>query len=307
MLPIWQGSLPPIPPFPLSVSPLILRPSRALMPFWQRSRCRLAFRLPPWPSENQGPIMPAFLRQKSWEFQTLKSRKSSSPLKKRWLTRWIKRPAPLPDPGKIIRIDPVTPEPKAIAGAGSIIQKGGVVIFPTQCLYGIAADALNEKAVEKVFNIKKRPTKNPILVLVPDQSFLEDLAESIPEPARKLMKAFWPGGLTLVCRAKPTVPKCLTAGSGKLGIRIPCHPAAKALVNFLGFPITGTSANLSGKPGCDRISSLDPSILENSDLILDAGILKGGIGSTIVDVTASPVHILREGMISENQIRRILT
>ncbi len=208
--------------------------------------------------------------------------------------------------GKIIRIDPAGPEPKTIAGAGNIIQKGGIVIFPTQCLYGIAADALNEKAVEKVFDIKKRPQNNPILVLVPDQRFLEDLAESIPETARKLMETFWPGGLTLVCQAKPTVPKRLTAGSGKLGIRIPSHPTAKALVDFLGFPITGTSANLSGKPGCDRINSLDPSILEKSDLILDAGILKGGIGSTIVDVTASPVHIIREGMISEKQIRRIL-
>jgi L-threonylcarbamoyladenylate synthase len=212
----------------------------------------------------------------------------------------------LPDPGKIIGIDPVTPEPKAIAKAGNIIQKGGVVVFPTQCLYGIAADALNEKAVEKVFNIKKRPTDNPILVLVPDQSFLQDLAESIPEPAKKLMKAFWPGGLTLVCRAKPTVPKRLTAGSGKLGIRVPAHPAAKALVDFLGFPITGTSANISGEPGCDRISLLDPSIFEASDLILDAGILKGGIGSTIVDVTVFPIRIIREGMISEHQIRRIL-
>ena len=211
------------------------------------------------------------------------------------------------EPGKIIRIDPAGPGPEAIAGAGSIIQKGGVVIFPTQCLYGIAADALNEKAVEKVFDIKKRPQNNPILVLVPDQSFLEDLTESVPESAEKLMKAFWPGGLTLVCQAKPTVPKRLTAGSGKLGIRIPSHPAAKALVDFVGFPITGTSANLSGKPGCDRISLLDPSIFETSDLILDAGILKGGIGSTIVDVTVFPLRIIREGFISENQIRRILT
>ncbi|MDA8133397.1 MAG: L-threonylcarbamoyladenylate synthase [Desulfobacteraceae bacterium] len=208
--------------------------------------------------------------------------------------------------GKIIRVDPVTPEPKAIAGAGSIIREGGIVIFPTQCLYGIAADALNEKAVEKVFDIKKRPASNPILVLIPDQSFLEDLTESIPETAKKLMKAFWPGGLTLVCQAKPTVPKRLTAGLGKLGIRVPAHPAAKALVDFLGAPITGTSANISGKPGCDRISSLDPAIFETSDLILDAGILKGGIGSTIVDATVFPVHIIREGIISQHQIHRIL-
>jgi L-threonylcarbamoyladenylate synthase len=212
----------------------------------------------------------------------------------------------LHDSGKIIRINPDAPDLQSIARAGNIIRKGGIVVFPTRCLYGIAADALNEKAVEKVFDIKRRPQNNPILVLVPDQSFLEDLAESVPESAEKLMKAFWPGGLTLVCHAKPTVPKRLTAGSGKLGIRIPSHPAAKALVDFLGFPITGTSANISGEPGCDRIILLDPSILEKSDLVLNAGILKGGIGSTIVDTTVFPLRIIREGMISENQIRRIL-
>ncbi len=210
------------------------------------------------------------------------------------------------DSGKIIRIDPDAPDLTVIARAGNIIRKGGIVVFPTRCLYGIAADALNEKAVEKVFDIKQRPRNNPILVLIPDQSFLEDLAESIPESAGKLMKAFWPGGLTLVFQATPNVPKRLTAGSGKLGIRIPSLPAAKALVDFLGFPITGTSANLSGRPGCDRISSLDPSILEKSDLVLDAGVLKGGIGSTLVDVTVSPVRILREGEVTAGMIHETL-
>lgn len=210
------------------------------------------------------------------------------------------------DPGKIIRLDPGRPDSTVIARAGNIIRNGGLVVFPARCLYGIAAHALNEKAVEKVFDIKQRPRNNPILVLIPDQSCLEDLTESIPEPAKKLMKAFWPGGLTLVFQAKPKVPERLTAGSGKLGIRIPSHPAAKALTDFLGFPITGTSANLSGRPGCDRISSLDPAILEKSDLVLDAGILKGGIGSTLVDVTVSPPRILREGEITAVSIHETL-
>jgi len=213
----------------------------------------------------------------------------------------------LPDPGKIIRLDPVSPEPKAIARAGNILREGGVIVFPTQCLYGIAADALDEKAVEKVFDLKQRPANNPILVLIPDRRDLGDLAESIPEPAEKLMKAFWPGGLTLVFRAKPAVPRRLTAGSGKIGVRIPSHPAAGALANFLGFPITGTSANISGNPGCDRISALDPAILEKSDLALDAGVLKGGTGSTIVDVTVSPVRIIREGEIPAALIHKILS
>nr|NJM02628.1 threonylcarbamoyl-AMP synthase [Desulfobacula sp.] len=212
----------------------------------------------------------------------------------------------MPDSGKILRINPDGPDLQSIARAGNIIRTGGVVVFPARCLYGLAAHALNKRAVEKVFDIKQRPRNNPILVLIPDRSCLEDLAESVPESAEKLIKAFWPGGLTLVFQAKPSVPKRLTAGSGKLGIRVPSHPAARALAKFLGFPITGTSANLSGNPGCDRISALDPGILEKSDLVLDAGILKGGRGSTIVDVTVSPVRILREGEVLASKIHDTL-
>lgn len=210
------------------------------------------------------------------------------------------------DANKIIRLDPVRPDPASITRAGDILRNNGTVIFPTQCLYGIGARALDEKTVEKVFQIKQRPLNNPILVLIPDESFLKDLVKSIPESAEKLMKVFWPGGLTLIFEAKDEIPKLLTAGTGKLGIRVPSHPAAKALVEDSGFPITGTSANLSGCPGCDRVGLIDPSVIENSDLILDSGVLKGGTGSTIVDITVLPVCILREGEVPKNQIQNVL-
>ncbi|OGR23464.1 MAG: threonylcarbamoyl-AMP synthase [Desulfobacterales bacterium RIFOXYA12_FULL_46_15] len=210
------------------------------------------------------------------------------------------------DPDKIIRLDPVRPDSYYIARAGNIIRNNGAVIFPTRCLYGIGARALDEKAVKNVFWIKQRPLNNPILVLIPDQSHLEKLVKSIPEPAKILMKIFWPGSLTLVFDAKNEIPNLLTAGSGKLGIRIPSHPVAKALVNHLGFPVTGTSANLSGRPGCHRIDLLDPSIIETSDLVLDAGILKGGAGSTIVDVTVFPIRMIREGEISQEELQKAL-
>ena len=210
------------------------------------------------------------------------------------------------DPDKIIRLDPGKPDSESITRAGDIIRNNGTVIFPTRCLYGIGARALDEKAVEKVFRIKQRPLNNPILVLIPDENCLADLVKSVPESAQKLMKAFWPGGLTIVFEARDEIPKLLTAGTGKLGIRIPSHPAAKAMVDHLTFPITGTSANLSGWPGCDRVSLLDPSIIEKTNLILDAGILKGGIGSTLVDVTVFPVRIIREGEVSQEQIQKAL-
>ena len=209
-------------------------------------------------------------------------------------------------PNKIIRLDPGKPDSESIIRAGDIIRDGGTVILPTRCLYGIAAMALNEKAVENVFRIKQRPMNNPILVLIPDESLLKELVKSVPEPAKKLMKIFWPGSLTLVFEARDETPKLLTAGTGKLGIRVPSHPVAKALVDFLEFPITGTSANISARSGCDRVSRLDPSIIDKTDLILDAGVLKGGVGSTIVDVTVFPVRIIREGEVSKAQIRKAL-
>lgn len=206
----------------------------------------------------------------------------------------------------IVSIDPVTPEPDPIAKAGKILQKNGIVIFPAKCLYGIAANALDETAIKKVFHLKQRPWNNPVLVLIPDQKMLPDLVTSIPRQARKLMDAFWPGNITLVFKAKKHISKLLTAGTRKIGIRIPSHPVAKALVEQVNFPITGTSANLSGQNGCNNIDQLSSEFIDQADLVLDAGNLKGGLGSTIVDVTASPVIIIREGEVKTSQITKIL-
>ncbi|MCK5837770.1 MAG: threonylcarbamoyl-AMP synthase [Desulfobacula sp.] len=207
---------------------------------------------------------------------------------------------------KIISIDPVTPASDTILTAGKILRSNGIVIFPAKCLYGVATRALDKKAVEAVFQLKQRPLNNPILVLIPDRALLPDLATSIPQTALKLMDAFWPGNLTLVFEAQKHIPELLTAGTGKIGVRLPLHPVARALVESLGFPITGTSANLSGQDSCHRINQLDAAIIHQADLILDAGSLKGGAGSTIVDVTGSCIHILREGEVSKDQINHAL-
>ena len=206
----------------------------------------------------------------------------------------------------IVSIDPVTPESDPIAKAGKILQKNGIVIFPAKCLYGIAANALDETAIKKVFHLKQRPWDNPILVLIPDQKMLPDLVTSISRQACKLMDAFWPGNITLVFEAKKHISELLTAGTCKIGIRIPSHPVAKTLVEHLTFPITGTSANLSGQDGCNNIDQLSSQIIDQADLVLDAGSLKGGLRSTIVDVTASPVIVIREGEVKTSQITQIL-
>jgi len=218
-----------------------------------------------------------------------------------------KRQKLLHDKNKIVDVDPENPEPDIIKRAGKIIKNNGVVIFPAQCLYGVAANALDEKAVHKVFHLKQRSFKHPILILINDRSQLSNLVQSIPESAQKLMDAFWPGNLTLVFNAKNNIPDILTANTGKIGIRIPAHTVAKALVKYIQAPITGTSANLSGEQGCDQINRLDRSIINHADLILNAGKLKGGTGSSIVDVTSSKLNIIRQGRILKHEIYQVMS
>ena len=207
---------------------------------------------------------------------------------------------------KIVVVDSTKPEPDIIKRAGKIIKNYGVVIFPAQCLYGVAVNALNQKTVKKVFDLKQRSLNNPILILIHDQSQLSDLVQAIPASAKKLMEAFWPGNLTIVFKAKKSIPRLLTANTGKIGVRIPAHPVARALVKCINVPITGTSANLSGQKGCSKPSELNQFIIGQADLILNAGRLKGGSGSSIVDVTSSKISILRAGVISAAKINEIL-
>ncbi|MCU0590518.1 MAG: L-threonylcarbamoyladenylate synthase, partial [Desulfobacterales bacterium] len=155
---------------------------------------------------------------------------------------------------KPLRINPRSPEPEAIARAAEVIRSGGVVCFPTRCLYGLGANALDPAAVERVFEIKQRPADMPLLVLIGRSAQLTELAERVPPMAQSLMDRFWPGRLTLVMEARPHIPVRLTAGTGKIGIRLAAHPVARALVEALERPITGTSANLSGASGCRQIA-----------------------------------------------------
>ncbi len=197
--------------------------------------------------------------------------------------------------------DPID-QANQVERAADIIRSGGVVIFPTKCLYGLAADALNPSAVARIFEIKQRPTENPLLILINELRWLEDLVIEIPKEAKPLMKTFWPGDLTLIFKAKDHLPEALTAGTGKIGIRMPWHPMAKALAAGCGRPITGTSANISGAPGCRDISRLDQNLIHQVDMVLDGGRLKGGMGSTVVDLTGKTLWIVREGEVKKEDL-----
>jgi len=200
----------------------------------------------------------------------------------------------------------VDPETEIVSEAVRVIQQGGVVVFPTRSLYGLAADAWNVQAARRIFKIKRRPLKMPLLVLIKGREDALLFAEDIPPAATCLMDHFWPGKITIVLRAKSSIQKALTGGMGRIGIRMPGHPVASALVNTLGAPITGTSANLSGKIGCSTISELNPDVAEDADLVLDAGPLVPGNGSTVVDVASEGVRLLREGALSRVEIQSVL-
>jgi len=199
-------------------------------------------------------------------------------------------------------IDPAQPDQSLLEKAAAVVKNGGIVIFPTRTLYGIGVDAFNREAVNRVFRIKQRDAQNPLSVLIRSRDAVAALAAKIPSAAEKFMAALWPGRLTIVFSARPNVLSSLTAGTGKIGIRMPEHPAASGLVESLNCPLTATSANLSGQPGADSVDQLPVELLRNVDLVIDAGKLKGGIGSTVVDVTVSPPVILREGEVSRKEL-----
>jgi L-threonylcarbamoyladenylate synthase len=207
---------------------------------------------------------------------------------------------------KVYKINHEDPEPEIIQRAVTLIRRGGIIAFPTRCLYGLGADAFNAAAVDRVFQLKQRPPQKPILILIDRRIQLERLVSHVSKAASGIMDQFWPGRVTLVFEAADTVPHYLTAGSGKIGIRLPGHPVAAALIESLESPLTGTSANLSGKPGCRCMDDLDPQLVQQLEAVLDAGVLKGGTGSTVVDVTGDIPRVLREGQISEKEILTLI-
>jgi L-threonylcarbamoyladenylate synthase len=175
------------------------------------------------------------------------------------------------------------------------MKDGGLVAFPTESFYGLGADALNPAAVARVFDVKGRPESKPVLVLVASIAMAEKIAAAIPAGARDLMHRHWPGPLTLVLASAAAVPGGLTAGRGTVGVRMPGHPTALALVEAAGFPITAPSANPSGEPPATTAAGVCGYFEGRIDLVLDGGTTAGGAGSTIADCTSWPPRILRRG------------
>ena len=182
------------------------------------------------------------------------------------------------------------------------LQSGGLVAFPTDTLYGLAAVASQDRAVERLFAAKERPRDRPLPVLVASVADVDGLAIGVSAAARRLMEAFWPGGLTLVLRRHPRFHSLALAGGDTVAVRVPAHPIALELLRRVGEALTGTSANLSGKPAPRTAGEVRRGLGDRVDLIVDGGACPGGVESTVVDCTVDPPRVLREGAVPAARI-----
>jgi L-threonylcarbamoyladenylate synthase len=203
----------------------------------------------------------------------------------------------LDEKNTLVKIDPGAGFEAALHIAKQVLLSGGIVAFPTESFYGLAANIMDDNAIRRLYSIKERQENQPILILIPNRNSLGKYVEEIPEIALKIMDRFWPGGLTLIFRANDKISPLLTAGTGKIGIRLSGHNVATGLSQTVGYPITGTSANKSGQPACINAREVYDAIGKELDLILDGGETKGEKGSTILDVTVDPPLLVREGMV----------
>ena len=188
-------------------------------------------------------------------------------------------------------------EPAALAQAVAILRSGGLVCFPTDTVYGVAAHAYLPQAVEHLYVVKERARDKAIPLLLGDIEDVEQVARDVPDLAYRLMALFWPGGLTIVVWARAHVPAIVTAGTGSVALRLPDHATPRALAAALGAPLAATSANLSGQPSPRTAADVAADVGGRVEIILDGGPCPGGIDSTVVDLTQNPPRIGRVGAI----------
>ncbi len=194
---------------------------------------------------------------------------------------------------------------EALHCAAEILRSGGLVALPTETVYGLGANALDASAVARIFAAKQRPAWDPIIVHIADEAMLEGLVQDVPEAARRLMKAFWPGPLTLLLPRSAAVPDEVTAGRPLVGVRMPAHPVALELIRRAGVPVAAPSANLFGHISPTAAAHVLADLDGRIDAVLDAGPTAHGVESTVLDPCQSPMVIYRPGAVTAEQIREV--
>lgn len=190
--------------------------------------------------------------------------------------------------------------------AAAILRDGGLVGIPTETVYGLGANGLNEEAVAHIFEAKGRPQDNPLILHIPDASWLERYCKDIPLTAYKLADAYWPGPMTMILRRKDIVPDAVTAGLDTVGMRCPAHPLCRAIIDAAGVPVAAPSGNTSGRPSPTTAQHMLEDMDGKIDAIVDGGPCSVGVESTIIDLTETPPRLLRPGGITLEQLEAVL-
>lgn len=190
--------------------------------------------------------------------------------------------------------------------AAQIIRDGGLLAIPTETVYGLGADALNKNAVLKIFEAKGRPQDNPLLIHIPDASWLEKYCEDIPPLAYRLAEVFWPGPLTMILKSRPCIPDETTCGLDTVGVRCPDNEVTAEIIRLAGVPVAAPSANRSGHPSCTSAETVLDDFAGRIDGVVDDGPCRVGVESTILDLTSTPPKLLRPGGLSLEEIRKVV-
>lgn len=207
---------------------------------------------------------------------------------------------------KVLRVDAAHPELEAMARAADIIRQGGIVAFPTETVYGLGANAMDAAAVARIFAAKGRPSDNPLIVHVADREQLAGVVGELPPIVERLMAKFWPGPLTLVLPKRPVIPEAVTCGLSTVGVRMPNHPVALALIRAAGVPLAAPSANKSGRPSPTAAEHVLEDLAGRIPLVLDGGETGLGLESTVLDMTVDPPVLLRPGGVTLEQICAVI-
>ncbi|NLT57525.1 MAG: threonylcarbamoyl-AMP synthase [Clostridiales bacterium] len=203
----------------------------------------------------------------------------------------------------VVTVDPCAPNPAAIGRAAALIRRGGLVVFPTETVYGLGANGLDEAACRRIFAAKGRPADNPLILHLPGLAALPALCRELPDLAHTLFEAFSPGPLTLVLKKSALVPAAASGGLDTVAVRIPDHPVALALLRACRLPVAAPSANLSGRPSPTALSHVRGDLDGRVDLFLDGGPCRVGLESTVLSLAGEVPTLLRPGGISLEQLR----
>jgi len=207
---------------------------------------------------------------------------------------------------QVIKINPEIIQHPEIEAIVDVLRRGGVIAFPTDTFYGLGSDCFSPTAVKRIYNLKKRKEKKPLPVLISDLRDIAQITSGTPPFFNMLSKKLWPGPLTLVLKASSLVPKDLLGPSGTVGVRIPNVLWIREMVKMAGFPVTATSANISGNKEIEEAAEVMEVFSGKVDLIVDGGKTMGKKPSTVLDLTSGKPRVLRQGAISEEELRKYI-